>query len=96
MEMYYDEQLNDYVYSAGKPAWIVTDVQPREDYTLLLTFSDGEKRVYNARPLLEKNIYHKLKNLSFFMSAREDCGTVVWNEDVDIAPEHLYENSVSV
>lgn len=75
------------------PVWVVKEVQTREDYTLLLTFADGTKKLYNARPLLEKAIYAQLKNLSFFLDARAECGTVVWNDDIDIAPEHLYECS---
>lgn len=76
------------------PAWEVVSVQPHPDYTLALLFADGGKRVYNARPLLGKPIYAPLLNLSFFMGARAECGTVVWSDDVDIAPEHLYENSI--
>lgn len=75
------------------PAWVVKAVQPKEDYTLLLTFADGAKKIYNARPLLEKTIYSQLHNLAFFLSAKAECGSVVWNEDIDIAPEHLYECS---
>ena len=56
-------------------------------------FFSGETKIYNARPLLQKEIYSSLNNLAFFMSARACCGTVVWNDDVDIAPEHLYECS---
>lgn len=76
------------------PAWIVKEVQPKADYTLLLTFADGAKKVYNARPLLGKAIYSQLNNLAFFLGAKAECGTVVWNDDIDIAPEHLYECSV--
>lgn len=54
------------------------------------------KKIYDARPLLKKNIYAQLNNLIFFMSAKVDCGTVIWNDDVDIAPEHLYENSIPI
>ncbi len=75
------------------PAWVVTDVQPKEDYTMLITFADGTRKIYNARPLLEKAIYSQLKSLAFFLGARAECGTVVWNDDIDIAPEHLYEYS---
>jgi hypothetical protein len=78
------------------PVWVVKEVQPKEDYTLLLTFADGAKKVYNARPLLEKAIYSQLKNLAFFLCAKAECGTVVWNGDIDIAPEHLYECSKPV
>ena len=75
------------------PVWVVTDVCARSDYTLLLTFTGGDLRVYDARPLLEKAIYAPLTNLAFFLGAKADCGTVVWNDDIDIAPEHLYEHS---
>ena len=72
------------------PEWIVVDVTARNDYTLLLTFRDGQKKVYDARFLLDKPIYSRLRSLPFFLSARAECGTVVWNDGVDIAPEHLY------
>ena len=78
------------------PVWVVKDVQPKSDYTLLLTFSNGVEKIYDARPLLDKPIYSQLKSLPFFLSAKAECGTVVWNDDVDIAPEHLYECSVSL
>ncbi|MCF0230699.1 MAG: DUF2442 domain-containing protein [Enterococcus sp.] len=75
------------------PNWIVIDVEPRPDYTLVLTFTDGTKKLYDARPLLDKAIYNQLNNIDFFMKAKVECGTVVWNDDIDIAPEHLYECS---
>ncbi|MBQ7262942.1 MAG: DUF2442 domain-containing protein [Synergistaceae bacterium] len=76
------------------PAWAVRDVEARADHTLWLTFADGQRRVYDARPLLERPIYAALRPLCFFMRARADGGTVVWDDDTDIAPEHLYEHSV--
>ncbi len=75
------------------PYWVVTEVQPQDNYTLILTFADGAKKIYDARPLLDKAIYSQLKSISFFLCARVECGTVVWNEETDIAPEHLYECS---
>ena len=80
----------------NSPAWVVIAVEPQKDYTLLLTFASGEKKRYNAMPLLEKAIYMPLKNLAFFLMAKAECGTVVWNDDVDIDPEYLYEQSVPV
>ena len=80
----------------GIPVWVVKDVQARSDYTLLLTFADGEKRIYDARPLLEKAIFSDLKAPGFFLRARVDGDTVIWNDEIDIAPEHLYEHSIPV
>ena len=76
--------------------WIVKDVHPNNNYTLLLTFENGEIKLYDASPLLEKKIYSRLKNLTFFLNAKVECGTVVWNDDIDIAPEHLYECSKTI
>lgn len=78
------------------PVWLVREVIPQPDYTLLLTFSDGSKRTYNAQPLLNKTIFAALRSLPFFLTAHVSGDTVIWNDDVDIAPEHLYENSVPV
>lgn len=78
------------------PVWVVREVVPQENYTLLLTFADGGKRIYNALPLLNKAIFADLKNLPFFLTARVSGDTVISNDDVDIAPEHLYECSVLV
>ena len=75
------------------PVWAVTDVHPQPDYTLLLTFTGGNKRVYDARPLLDRPLFAQLKNPAFFLGARAEFGTVIWNDDIDIAPEHLYEHS---
>ena len=81
------------IKSMKTPAWVVKSVYPKENYTLLLTFADGSKKVYNARPLLDKSIYAPLKNLSFFLKAKTEYDTVVWNDELDIVPEHLYEYS---
>ena len=94
MEEIYNAQLQDYIISNGSPAWGVKEVQPQSNYTLILTFATGEKRIYNALPLLDKEIYAPLKNPNFFMQARVEGDSVVWNDEIDIAPEHLYECSL--
>ena len=71
--------------------WIVTDVEPREDFTLILTFAGKKKR-----HLFSKSYAQRLKDTGFFMQARVDHQTVVWADDLDIAPEYLYENSVKI
>lgn len=80
----------------GTPVWVVKEVIPKKDYTLHITFADGSEKVYNARPLLDKPVYVKLRSTAFFLKAKACCGSVVWNDDIDIAPEHLYECSVAV
>ncbi len=83
----------NYKMHGNKFCFTVLSVTPNKDYTLLLAFADGTKRLYDAKPLLEKPIYADLKSLPFFLSAKAEYGTVVWSNDIDIAPESLYENS---
>jgi len=93
MRMRCNEQRQDYVCHGDPAHWAVAAVELRADYSLLLTFEDGAQRVYNALPLLEKAIYAPLKSLPFFLTAKAEGGTVIWNDEIDIAPEHLYECS---
>ena len=95
MKAYYSENIQDTVFDAGTPAWLVTMVLPHSDYSLQLEFQDGKKGIYDARPLLKKKIYEPLNDLKLFMRAHVEGDTVVWNDDVDIAPEHLYENCIA-
>ena len=80
----------------GNPAWVVKKVIPRKDYTLLLTFEDGKNGIYDFRPDLSRPIFRKQQNIDFFMQAKALYGTVVWPDDSDISPEHLYEKSTSI
>ena len=79
-----------------KMKWVVLDVEPRPDFTLLLTFKGGKKRLFDFTPLLQNQINQPLRNIEFFMQAKVHHHTVVWNEELDICPEYLYEHSVKV
>lgn len=76
--------------------WIVTNVIPNRDYTLIITFITGEKKIYDCKPLLEKGIFKQLKNQALFNQVCCDGTSVIWNEEIDIAPEELYYNSVII
>lgn len=76
--------------------WIVTNVIPNQDYTLIITFITGEKKIYDCKPLLEKGIFKQLKNQALFNQVCCDGTSIAWNEEIDIAPEELYYNSITI
>ena len=77
--------------------WAVMDVEPRPDYTLLITFAKGKKRVFDCKKFLfDDDSVSDLKNIDLFMKAKAYHHTVMWSEDLDISPEYLYEKSVKV
>jgi len=72
----------------------VKEVKTLNEYKLLLTFENGEIRLFDMSPYLEKGIFRELKDLSLFKSARVSFDTVEWENEADIDPETLYEDSV--
>ena len=75
----------------------VLSVKPLDDKMMILTFESGEKRLYDASPLLGCPAFQPLRDDSVFKAAKVERGVVVWLDgEIDIAPEHLYENSVPV
>ena len=66
----------------------VISVVPHKDYSLTLTFSNGERKLFNAANLLNLTIYKNLH--AVFMAAKAEHGTVTWPGNMDISPETLY------
>ena len=87
--------INDIAF-AGEPADVikVQSVKALPDYCLLLTFSTGEKRIFDAYGLLKYSVYKPLIDKDLFNNAYIEGDTVVWcNGTIDIAPETLYYDS---
>ena len=72
----------------------VVAVTPTDDYKLFLTFTNGERRIFDAKPLLEVPVFKQLANISFFKSVKVAYGTVMWPQDIDYCPDTLYMESV--
>ena len=47
-------------------------VTPLENYELLITFQNGEKKIFDAKPILSLPLYAPLKNKGFFDTAKAD------------------------
>ncbi len=72
----------------------VTDVKPLSDYQLFVTFENGEKRLFDMKPYLDKGIYKELKDERIFKTVRVSFDSIEWCNQADIDPEFLYEKSV--
>ena len=72
-------------------------VKPLQNYLILISFDNGEKRVYNCYPLLEDKLFSGLRDVNFFNTVHiDEMGLVCWSDSTDIEPNELYENSESV
>ena len=64
----------------------------RGPHHLELSFNDGEQAVIDVEPLLSGAVFEPLRQPSYFAQVALDpvCGTVVWPNGADFAPEALH------
>ncbi|MCF7849916.1 MAG: DUF2442 domain-containing protein [Kiritimatiellales bacterium] len=73
----------------------VEAVTPLTDYKLLLTFDNGEERLFDMKPYLDTGIFSQLRDQSIFNTAAINFDTIEWANGADLCPEVLYEKSIS-
>lgn len=90
-------EVNGIIYSDNTSGPLyVTDVKPLADMMMILTFSTNEQKLYDASQLLSFPVFIKLADTNVFLNPVIVDGVVTWDEDnIDIAPETMYENSVA-
>ena len=71
-------------------------VKALNDYKLMIKFSTGEERIYDAKADITEGVFQSLIDKNLFSMAKISRGTIVWNDDLDIAPETLYRESKPV
>lgn len=86
--------LNGIVYASEKPENIqILSVKPLDDMMMLLTFSTGEQRLFDATVLICP-AFEPLSDENIFKNCKMVDGVVTWmDEEIDCAPEYMYENS---
>lgn len=71
----------------------VVDCKPLRGMMMLVTFSTGEKRLFDAS-LLTGGAFESLKDEKVFSSPILFHGVITWKDgEIDIAPETVYEDS---
>ena len=95
LKMGLDKKMAEY-YASGRKK--VTAVSARPDYTLLLTFNNGEQRILDMKPTLEKGgvfatfrIYENFQRVYL-----DDCGEVSWDIDPNIDSNIVWNNKVDI
>ncbi len=75
----------------------VNQVEPLPNYRLLITFQNGDVRVYDCTPLLAKSAFHPLREASLFNQVEVGSGGygIVWNDEIDLSEAELWLNGVA-
>lgn len=102
-----DMKTAEYFASGRKK---IISVRPNENFTLTLDFDNGERRMYDCRPLLEEGtVFEPLMRYDDFKRVYiDDVGSVAWdidpdidsnkvrNNKADLCPDYCYLNSLPV
>ena len=71
----------------------IKDVKPNDDYTLILTFTNDEVKIFDLKPYLDTGIFKELREKSKFNSVRPFLGSIQWQTGQDLCPDTLYLES---
>ncbi len=68
----------------------VIHVQTEQDFKLLITFNNGEKKSFDVKPYLEIGNFKELQDISLFNSVKPFLGSIQWANGLDLCPDTLY------
>lgn len=102
-----DQKTAEYFASGRKQ---LVGVVANDDFTLTLSFDNGEKRLYNVAPLLKKGTvfetFADIENFRRVYIDEQHCiawdidptinSNEVWSNKVDLCPDGCYIDSVPV
>ena len=81
---------DNFVYPA------LVEVRPLENYCLEATFANGVKKIVDIKPYFKYSFFAPIKNCELFNQVHAEYGGVVWNDEIDLAEEALYDEGVTV
>ena len=103
----FDEKTAEY-FSNGRKR--IVGVVPNDDFTLTISFDNGERRLYDIRPFLRPNtVFEPFIDINNFRRVYIDDthniawdidpnvdSAVAWNNKVDLCPDTCYIDSVPI
>jgi hypothetical protein len=74
----------------------VKDFVILEDYQMIITFDNDEKKIFDFKTLFNWGRFRELRELRMFSTARIAFGSIEWMNELDIDPETLYYEGKSI
>jgi hypothetical protein len=68
----------------------VINVKPEQNFKLLITFNNGEKKSFDVKPYLGIGVFKELQDVSLFNSVKPFLGSIQWANGLDLCPDTLY------
>jgi hypothetical protein len=68
----------------------ISTLRANDDWTLDVVFTDGAKRRYDVKSLLECEAFAGLRDIALFKSVRNGGYFIEWANDADLSADTLY------
>ena len=72
----------------------VINAELQNDYRICVEFNNGTKGIIDFKKILEEDhreIIRELLDKELFKTVKVNLNTLCWDNDVDFAPDYLYE-----
>lgn len=73
----------------------VASVRAHDDYSLDIVFENGEQRIFDVKPYLNRGVFVRLQIPATFAAARVVAGSVEWPGGLDLSYDTLYLESAA-
>lgn len=71
----------------------VVSVTPTDDFRLDIIFENGEQRIFDVKPYLNRGVFVRMQNPATFAAACVVAGSVEWPGGLDLSYDTLYLES---
>lgn len=68
----------------------VSSVEVGDNYKLRIKFENGELRIFDVSPFLDKGIFNELKDKDYFKQVKVSFGSIEWPNEQDFSKDTLY------
>ncbi len=73
----------------------ITEITVLPDYKMLLTFSTGEKKVFDFKTIYRDGVFQELQDSAYFAQVRNGGYFIEWPHEQDLSAETLYAEGIA-
>ena len=74
---------------------IIVDVKAQDNYEILLSFENGEIKIFDMKPYIDKGFFKQLQDKTYFKTVKSYFYYIQWVNGQDLSPDTLYLDSHS-
>lgn len=73
----------------------IVELKAKDNFTLEVTFSEGEVKIYDIKPIIECEVFKPLADIAIFKQVCNRGYFIEWGEEIDLSADTLYVEGIS-